>query len=64
MTLQQIETMVALVYGKTTTTYISIVMSDTYEACRTKWRLATCAYRRPQMLDADWSVYLSIIYLV
>ena len=52
--------MVALVYAETTTTYTSIVMSDTYVACRTKWRLATGAYRLAEMLDADWSVDLSV----
>ena len=52
--------MVALVYAKTTTTYTRIVMSDTYVACRTKWRLATGAYRLAEMLDADWSVVLSV----
>jgi len=50
--------MVALVYAKTTTTYTSIVMSDTYVACQTKWRLATGAYRLAEMLNADWSVGL------
>jgi len=53
----------ALVYGKTTATYTSIVMSDTYVACQTKWRLLTCAYQFPQMQDADWSVDMSIIYM-
>ena len=48
----------ALVYAKTTTTYTRIVMFDTYVACRTKWRLATGAYRLAEMLDADWSVDL------
>lgn len=52
--------MVALVYAKTTTTYTRSVMSDTYVACRTKWRLATGAYRLAEMLDADWSVDLSV----
>ena len=33
-------------------------MSDTYVAC-----LATCAYRFPELLDADWSLDLSITYL-
>ena len=52
--------MVVLVYAKTTTTYTSKVMSDTYVACRTKWRLGTGAYRLAEMLDADWSVDLSV----
>ena len=38
-------------------------MSDTYIACQTKWRLLPCAYLLPQMLAADWSGDLSIIYL-
>ena len=58
------KTMVTLVYGKTTAIYTSIMMSGTYVACRTKWRRLTCAYRPSQMLDPDWSVDLSIIYLV
>ena len=60
--LPQIKTMVALVYDKITTTYTSILMYNTF--CRTKWRLATCAYQFPEMLDADWSVELSITYMV
>ena len=52
--------MVALVYAKTTTTYTSKVMSDNYVAWRTKCRLATGAYRLAEMLDADWSVDLSV----
>ena len=48
--------MVALVYAKTTTTYTSKVMSVNYVACRTKWQMATGAYRLAEMLDADWSV--------
>ena len=40
--------------------YTRIVMSDTYVACRTKWRLATGAYRLAEMLDADWSVDVSV----
>ena len=52
--------MVALVYAKTTTTYTSKVMSVNYVAWRTKWRLATGAYRLAKMLDADWSVDLSV----
>ena len=64
MSLQQIKTMVALVYVKTTTTYTSIVMSDTYVACWTKWRLLTCAYWLPQMLDTYSWVDLSIWHKV
>ena len=52
--------MVALVYAKTTNTYTSKVMSVNYVACRTKWRLATGAYRLAEMLDADRSVDLSV----
>jgi len=52
--------MVALVYAKTTNTYTSKVMSVNYVACRTKWRLATGAYRLAEMMDADWSVDLSV----
>jgi len=64
MTLLQIKIMLALVYGETTTTYTSTVMSDTYEACRTKWRMLTCAYWLPPILDAERSVDMSIMYLV
>ena len=64
MSLQKIKTMVALVYVKTTTTYTSIMMSDTYVACRTKWRLLTCAYWLPQMLDTYSWVDLSIWHKV
>ena len=60
--LPQIKTMVALVYGKITTTYTSIVMYNNF--CQTKWPLATCASQFPEMLDADWSVELSITYMV
>ena len=52
--------MVALVYAKTTTTYTSKVMSVNYVAWRTKWRLATGTYQLAEMLDADWSVDLSV----
>ena len=52
--------MVVLVYAKTTTTYTSKVMPVNYVACRTKWRLATGAYRLAEMLDADWSVDVSV----
>ena len=52
--------MVVLVYAKTTTTYTSKVMSVNYVACRTKWRLVTGAYRLAEMMDADWSVDLSV----
>ena len=52
--------MVALVYAKTTPTYTSKVMSVNYVAWPTKWRLATGAYRLAEMLDADWSVDLSV----
>ena len=36
------------------------ILSVNYVACRTKWRLATGAYRLAEMLDADWSVDLSV----
>ena len=39
------------------------INEDTYETCRTKWRLATYSYQLHEMLGADWSVELSIIYL-
>ena len=61
---KQMKTMVALVYVKTTATYTSIVMSDTYVACRTKWRLLTCAFWLPQMLDTYSWVDLSIWHKV
>ena len=58
--LQQNKAMLLLVKDKTTTNYIRFVMSIMTDSCQAKWRLLTCVYGLAQMLEADWSVDLSI----
>jgi len=60
MKLQQNKAMLLLVKNKTTTNYIRFVMSIMRDSCQAKWRFLICVYRLAQMLEADWSVDLSI----